>query len=477
MLFRSRETQSTPELTEPAADEQPGYKHQLFLSVKSRPLSQLSQLSDTLSGSFVVPPGSSRRGSLRSRRVSRNRLSALIKLQGGGPALEAATIIDSWEEDIDWCYEHEAEADCDFDWDRSSTSASSDPGAADAAAADATAVEAMATAAATATAQTTPMATATATATATAQTTPMATATATARTTPMPSPPPPPPLPLSPLILDSSVFDFGGPKSELLGIPEEPAREDQPVLQEKRITGIFEDRLLLPPSPRFVPSSFGFASASASAAASAAATAAAAAAGGEYYRRGGRDSGFDGDMHDDQPSTALLVRTGSLGLRHRSAASLPEVVPGRSYREELCRVARQLDEHIAALNNDCCYAPQAAAAAAVPAARRPSVAAESVVKTRARADSQATCVTLCSDTTETITPTETHEVVTPSGSAHSSFQFTRKRASSVSGAGFAVEGRLDKGLSFPAAAIPGVVELAPNGGLLLAGETEFVHYI
>lgn len=26
----------------------------------------------------------------------------------------------SWEDDIDWCYQHEAEADCNFDWDRSS---------------------------------------------------------------------------------------------------------------------------------------------------------------------------------------------------------------------------------------------------------------------------------------------------------------------------------------------------------------------
>ena len=463
-----RETQSTPELAEPA-DEQPGYKHQLFLSVRSRPLSQLSQLSDTLNGSFVVPPSSPvvRRGSVRSRRVSRNRLSALIKLQGGGGggggssghALETATIIDSWEEDIDWCYEHEAEADCDFDWDRSSTKTSSDRDEP----------------------------------TATVQT---------AQTAPPPAPPPPstaptapPPSPTPPPVLDSSVFDFGETKSELLGIPEEPAREE-PVQQEKRITGIFEDRLLLPPSPRFAPSSFGFASPSAAAAATAAAAAGGGGLGGEYYRRGVRDgSDFDGDMHDDRPA-ALLVRTGSLGLRHRSissSASLPELVPGRSYREELCRVARQLDEHIAALNSDCCYAPQAPAAPAAPAtpaaqvpalhftvpavpARRTSLATEAVVTTRARADSQATCVTLCSDT-ETVTPTETHEVVTPSGSAHNSFQFTRKRASSVSGAGFAVEGRLDKGLSFPAAAIPGVVELAPDDELLAAGETEFVHFI
>lgn len=294
------------------------------------------------------------------------------------------------------------------------------------------------------------------------------------------------------------MFDFGETKSELLGIPEEPVREE-PVLQEKRITGIFEDRLLLPPSPRSAPSSFGFASntAVAAAAAATAAVAGGSSLGGEHYRRGTRDgSDFDGDMHDDQPA-ALLVRTGSLGLRHRSissSASLPELVPGRSYREELCRVARQLDEHIAALNSDRCYAPQAPPAAspappappaqvpalhfvpAVPARRTSLATTEAIVTTRARADSQATCVTLCSDT-ETVTPTETHEVVTPSGSAHNSFQFTRKRASSVSGAGFAVEGRLDKGLSFPAAAIPGVVELAPDDELLAAGETEFVHFI
>jgi hypothetical protein len=34
----------------------------------------------------------------------------------GGEEIER----ESWEDDIDWCYEHEAEADCDFAWDRPS---------------------------------------------------------------------------------------------------------------------------------------------------------------------------------------------------------------------------------------------------------------------------------------------------------------------------------------------------------------------
>ncbi|KAF8537169.1 hypothetical protein BDD12DRAFT_807194 [Trichophaea hybrida] len=389
-----RETQSTPELTEPTEDLDTGFRHQLFLSVRSRPLSQMSQLSDTLNGNFVVPPSIVRRGSRRSRRISRNRLSAYIKLQGGS-TLDTA-VIDSWEEDIDWCYEHEAEADCEFDWEKDSSSEQE----------------------------------------------------------PIYQPPRPP---SPPIVLDTSVFDFSTPKCELLGIPEEP--KEEPILEEKRITGIFEDRLLLPPSPRFAPSSFGFPGS-----------------------QRGRDSGFESDHLDDQ---SLLMRAGNTAVRHRSISSSPslaDLIPGRSYREELCRVARQLDEHIAALNKEC-YFPPSTVQPIHPQSTIPTRKASITenIKTftgkRPRADSQVTCVTLCSDT-DTITPIETNEVITPSGSAHNSFHFSRQRASSVSGAGFAVEGRLDKGLSFPAAAIPGVVELAPDElHDMCSGETEFVHYI
>jgi len=389
-----REMQSTPEVTEPAEDSDTGFRHQLFLSVRSRPLSQMSALSDTLNGNFVVPPSIVRRGSRRSRRISRNRLSAYIKLQGS--SVMDTAVIDSWEEDIDWCYEHEAEADCDFDWEKD------------------TSIE---------------------------------------QESVYQAPRPPSP----PLVLDTSVFDFSTPKCELLGIPEEP--KEDPILEEKRITGIFEDRLLLPPSPRFVPSSFGFPGS-----------------------QRGRDSGFESDHLDD---SSLLMRAGNTAVRHRSISSSPslaDLVPGRSYREELCRVARQLDEHIAALNKDCYYPPTSVQPihpqSAIPM-RRTSITENIKTSTgnRPRADSQATCVTLCSDT-DTITPIETNEVITPSGSAHNSFHFSRQRASSVSGAGFAVEGRLDKGLSFPAAAIPGVVELAPDElHDMCSGETEFVHYI
>lgn len=41
--------------------------------------------------------------------------AALLEKEDTGAVLR-----DSWEDDIDWCYEHEAEADCDFAWDRSS---------------------------------------------------------------------------------------------------------------------------------------------------------------------------------------------------------------------------------------------------------------------------------------------------------------------------------------------------------------------
>lgn len=39
-----------------------------------------------------------------------------------GPSSDAGEDMEaSWEDDIDWCYEHAAEADCNFDWNRSST--------------------------------------------------------------------------------------------------------------------------------------------------------------------------------------------------------------------------------------------------------------------------------------------------------------------------------------------------------------------
>lgn len=71
-------------------------------SPKPRPLSQMS---DTLGSPTLTQPG---RGSIRYS-PSAKRQSSYWK-----------NFDSSWEEDIDYCYEHAAEADCDFDWDRGS---------------------------------------------------------------------------------------------------------------------------------------------------------------------------------------------------------------------------------------------------------------------------------------------------------------------------------------------------------------------
>lgn len=68
----------------------------------------ISQMSDTLGS-----PGLSRRQSIR--RSPPRRLSSTWK------ALD-----DSWEEDIDFMYDHEMEAGCDWDWDRGSNNGSED---------------------------------------------------------------------------------------------------------------------------------------------------------------------------------------------------------------------------------------------------------------------------------------------------------------------------------------------------------------
>jgi hypothetical protein len=460
-----RETQSTPEVTE-APDA--GFRHQLLLTVRtSRPLSQISQLSDTLNGNFQVPASPTavtKRASMRAKRISKNRFSALLKLQGTG-------VIDSWEEDIDWVYENEEEA---FDF---SSSDDEEPES----------------------------------------------------TTPDRSPSPteaaePESRPVSPVLeLETSVFEIQ-PKFELLGIPEDIEAEEEEeeeaveekkepeMLNEKRITGIFEDHLLLPPSPRYTPSSFGFSNSR------------------RAQAPRDRDSGFESG------NESLLMRAGNNAVRHRSISLSPALPnlkppPRRSYREELCRVARQLDDHIASLNRDFyppgspvaptpkpilsplatspVISPSMSPTSRSPTSRSPTsrspvsrspasnfapspvdhpspvvpVITTSITETiktftgnRPRADSQATCVTLCSDT-DTITPIETNEAITPSNSAHNSVHFIKTRAMSVTGAGFAVEGRLDKGLSFPAASIPGVVELAPDMAHMGPNEPEFVHYI
>jgi len=72
---------------------------------RSPKLRPLSQMSDTLSSPTLAQPG---RGSIRYS-PSAKRQSSYWKIFDS-----------SWEDDIDYCYEHAAEADCDFDWDRGS---------------------------------------------------------------------------------------------------------------------------------------------------------------------------------------------------------------------------------------------------------------------------------------------------------------------------------------------------------------------
>lgn len=216
--------------------------------------------------------------------------------------------------------------------------------------------------------------------------------------------------------------------NDMLKVPEV---KDEFVLVEKRITGVFEDKLLLPPSPQltsFPDSTIGIA-----------------------------DGGFESY---EAESEDIIFRAASTALRHRSissAASLPDLIHSRPYRDELNRVAQQLDDHIAALNQE----------STRPISTNTRDPHAFYLGNRSRAYSEATCVTLCSDSTETATPASADEIPTPNSSAHNSFQFTGRD-----------DGRAEKGLSFPAAALPGVIEFAPDGlHHIAADEQEFVHFI
>ncbi|RCI10923.1 hypothetical protein L249_5335 [Ophiocordyceps polyrhachis-furcata BCC 54312] len=50
----------------------------------------------------------------------------MVMTEAGGDE-DAASFRGSWEDDIDYCYEHEAEADCDFPWDRPSLETAREP--------------------------------------------------------------------------------------------------------------------------------------------------------------------------------------------------------------------------------------------------------------------------------------------------------------------------------------------------------------
>ncbi|RPB05591.1 hypothetical protein L873DRAFT_518433 [Choiromyces venosus 120613-1] len=359
---------STPDLTQ--------IRQRSFLTVQTRPISQLSQASDTLNGSFTVPASPSQ--SICNRRASK-RLSMLMRASGGF-ASDFGACLDSWEEDIDWCYENQVDADCDFLWDQNSECGSQ------------TAIDAEEAS-----------------------------------------------------DISMPMRDSTSLRSELLKFPEP---KEQFVFGDKRITGTFEDKLLLPPSPRLPPSP-GFPPFETI----------------PMSNIGVADGGFSAYEPDNE---AIIFRAADTALRHRSlsaSASLPDLAPCRAYRDELNRVARKLDEHIAALNHD--MAPPVTEHPAF----HPFVVSHSLstsyLRNRSRADSEATCVTLCSDT-ETVTPADSIEVITPSSSAHSSVNFNSQF----------LEGRAEKGLSFAAAALPGVVEFGPELNHVIPIEQEgLVHFI
>ncbi|PWW78061.1 hypothetical protein C7212DRAFT_343282 [Tuber magnatum] len=343
---------STPDLTQ--------IRQTNFLTVRTRPISQLSQASDTLNGSFTVPASPSQ--SICNRRASK-RLS-MLKRASGDFASESGACLDSWEEDIDWCYKNQVDADCDFVWDQSPEC---EPQAA---------VDAKVTSG-----------------------------------------------------LSVSIRDSSSLRPELLKFPEP---KEQFVSVDKRITGTFEDKLLLPPTPRLPPSP-GFPPFEAA----------------PVSNVGAADGGFGAYEPDNE---AIIFRAADTALRHRSlsaSASLPDLAPCRVHRDELTRVARKLDEHIAALNHEIAL-PVTEHPTSHPFVVSHSLSA-SYLRNRSRADSEATCVTLCSDT-ETVTPIDSIEVITPSSSAHNSVNFNSQ----------CLEGRIEKGLSFAAAVLPGVVEFGPE---------------
>ncbi|KAI5806441.1 hypothetical protein DFH27DRAFT_343401 [Peziza echinospora] len=107
-----RETQATPDI-----DEDHNYKRRSIkrVSLRIRPISQFSELN----AEFIVP-GSPHLGprSRASRRLSNMKS---VPLTG----LSDMSLDESWEEDIDYSYEHAAESHCDYEWDRCSNYAPS----------------------------------------------------------------------------------------------------------------------------------------------------------------------------------------------------------------------------------------------------------------------------------------------------------------------------------------------------------------
>ncbi|KAF8430366.1 hypothetical protein EV426DRAFT_15398 [Tirmania nivea] len=108
-----RETLATPEQDEPPASQRLTKR----ISINIRPMSQFSDFN----ADFIVP------GSpllVPSSRLSK-RYSAQVQKYHLGVGFDDFTLDESWEEDIDYSYEHAAESHCDFEWERSSNYAGS----------------------------------------------------------------------------------------------------------------------------------------------------------------------------------------------------------------------------------------------------------------------------------------------------------------------------------------------------------------
>lgn len=196
----------------------------------------------------------------------------------------------------------------------------------------------------------------------------------------------------------------------------------------ERLTGLFEDKLLLPGTPlsgRF-PDSVSSAPTSA---------------------RHSKSSSV--------PAASLMRPTHSKSQSIQISQEIPPIV--KKYRDELNKVAERLDSQLAALNSDVITLEHIASklnkrretvSAAERAASRLNTPTTSVYGSRARAGSDSTCATVYSEA-GTISPYDSTELITPPSSTHNSFINYKHHFHD------------SKFMGFPPA--PTVVELGPDG--------------
>lgn len=262
----------------------------------------------------------SRRSSIRRRSTSRRfsfKLTPPIT-----PSEQTSSIMESWEDVIDYSYSQEAESTFDYDWDRFSVySENGFYGLTES--------------------------------------------------------------------FDSQA-SFDEIPTPLGAIDEEVHRPSLNSLSPGRLTGLFEDKLLLPGTPlstRFP----------------------------EYVHDIGiADGGFDIPPVEN---TDIILRAANTTLRHRSmksASSLRELVPAaRIYREEFARFTQHMDAQLTAGSDKKNQLPQ-------------SLTVPQRFTSRPRTDSNATCATLCSD--NELSLCESAEIITPPLSTHSSFDVLHSKA-------------------------------------------------